>query len=194
MNEIFHVEMFLAPAPPLFCFLFQIVQPGTPYFYVELDNGGKLFHRIGKNFPLQFGRFVHCSCHKPAWENCRRGWSWCFSSQQMPLCSSVGGPRFLSSPSPSCQLPHLPTFFGSSRTVAPLWTKDALVAEVAMKRSPPLFDQWHELVEGGCSSHESWGCCQTSSLSFLFSNPPPPPGQKTSLLSSQIVSLKCGTF
>uniref|UniRef100_A0A8D2J9U2 CWF19-like protein 1 n=1 Tax=Varanus komodoensis TaxID=61221 RepID=A0A8D2J9U2_VARKO len=39
----------------------QIVQPGTPYFYVELDNGEKLFHRVGKNFPLQFGRFVSFS-------------------------------------------------------------------------------------------------------------------------------------
>lgn len=39
----------------------QIVQPGTPYFYVELDNGEKLFHRIKKNFPLQFGREVLAS-------------------------------------------------------------------------------------------------------------------------------------
>ncbi|XP_061468662.1 CWF19-like protein 1 [Rhineura floridana] len=39
----------------------QIVQPGTPYFYVELDTGEKLFHRIGKNFPLQFGREVLAS-------------------------------------------------------------------------------------------------------------------------------------
>lgn len=39
----------------------QIVQPGTPFFYVELDNGEKLFHRIKKNFPLQFGREVLAS-------------------------------------------------------------------------------------------------------------------------------------
>ncbi|XP_069484440.1 CWF19-like protein 1 isoform X2 [Ambystoma mexicanum] len=39
----------------------DIVQPGTPYFYVELDNGEKLFHRIKKNFPLQFGREVLAS-------------------------------------------------------------------------------------------------------------------------------------
>ncbi|KAM8946527.1 CWF19-like protein 1 isoform 2-T2 [Pelodytes ibericus] len=39
----------------------QIVQPGTPYFYVELDSGEKLFHRIKKNFPLQFGREVLAS-------------------------------------------------------------------------------------------------------------------------------------
>eukprot|EP00079_Xenopus_tropicalis_P013168 XP_002941169.2 PREDICTED: CWF19-like protein 1 [Xenopus tropicalis] len=39
----------------------QIAQPGTPYFYVELDNGEKLFHRIKKNFPLQFGREVLAS-------------------------------------------------------------------------------------------------------------------------------------
>ncbi|KAM9311060.1 LOW QUALITY PROTEIN: CWF19-like protein 1 [Gastrophryne carolinensis] len=36
----------------------QIVQPGTPYFYAELDSGEKLFHRIKKNFPLQFGRVL----------------------------------------------------------------------------------------------------------------------------------------
>ncbi|KAK6487838.1 CWF19-like protein 1 [Huso huso] len=39
----------------------QIAQPGTPYFYVELDTGEKLFHRIKKNFPLQFGREVLAS-------------------------------------------------------------------------------------------------------------------------------------
>ncbi|XP_008122722.1 CWF19-like protein 1 [Anolis carolinensis] len=39
----------------------QIVQPGTPYFYVELDSGEKLLHRIRKSFPLQFGREVLCS-------------------------------------------------------------------------------------------------------------------------------------
>ncbi|NWI13439.1 C19L1 protein, partial [Crypturellus soui] len=34
----------------------QVAQPGAPYFYVELDTGEKLFHRIRKSFPLQFGR------------------------------------------------------------------------------------------------------------------------------------------
>ncbi|XP_042317504.1 CWF19-like protein 1 [Sceloporus undulatus] len=57
----------------------QIVQPGTPYFYVELDNGEKLFHRIGKNFPLQFGREVLASeaiLRMPAradWRSCQAG-------------------------------------------------------------------------------------------------------------------------
>ncbi|XP_076356766.1 CWF19-like protein 1 [Tachypleus tridentatus] len=36
----------------------QIVSPGMPYFYVELENGEKLFNRIKKDFPLQFGREV----------------------------------------------------------------------------------------------------------------------------------------
>uniref|UniRef100_UPI003AAC8F3D CWF19-like protein 1 n=1 Tax=Centroberyx gerrardi TaxID=166262 RepID=UPI003AAC8F3D len=36
----------------------QIAPPGTPYFYVELDSGEKLFYRIQKHFPLQFGRSV----------------------------------------------------------------------------------------------------------------------------------------
>ncbi|XP_057591770.1 CWF19-like protein 1 isoform X4 [Hippopotamus amphibius kiboko] len=39
----------------------QIAQPGAAYFYVELDTGEKLFHRIKKNFPLQFGREVLAS-------------------------------------------------------------------------------------------------------------------------------------
>ncbi|GLD48230.1 CWF19-like protein 1 [Lates japonicus] len=34
----------------------QIAPPGIPYFYVELDSGEKLFYRIQKHFPLQFGR------------------------------------------------------------------------------------------------------------------------------------------
>ncbi|XP_036192222.1 CWF19-like protein 1 isoform X2 [Myotis myotis] len=39
----------------------QIAQPGAAYFYVELDTGEKLFHRIKKSFPLQFGREVLAS-------------------------------------------------------------------------------------------------------------------------------------
>ncbi|XP_036754743.2 CWF19-like protein 1 isoform X3 [Manis pentadactyla] len=39
----------------------QIAQPGAAYFYVELDTGEKLFHRIKKHFPLQFGREVLAS-------------------------------------------------------------------------------------------------------------------------------------
>ncbi|XP_075615173.1 CWF19-like protein 1 isoform X1 [Balearica regulorum gibbericeps] len=39
----------------------QVAQPGTPYFYVELDTGEKLFHRIRGRFPLHFGREVLAS-------------------------------------------------------------------------------------------------------------------------------------
>ncbi|NXW10686.1 C19L1 protein, partial [Fregetta grallaria] len=39
----------------------QVAQPGTPYFYVELDTGEKLFHRIRGRFPLHFGRWVLAS-------------------------------------------------------------------------------------------------------------------------------------
>lgn len=39
----------------------QIAPPGTPYFYVELDTGEKLYYRIQKHFPLQFGREVLAS-------------------------------------------------------------------------------------------------------------------------------------
>lgn len=43
---------------PKYTNLQQIVSPGMPYFYVELENGEKLFNRIKKDFPLQFGREV----------------------------------------------------------------------------------------------------------------------------------------
>lgn len=39
----------------------QIAGPGNPYFYVELPNGEKLFHRIRKSFSLNFGREVLAS-------------------------------------------------------------------------------------------------------------------------------------
>lgn len=39
----------------------QIAQPGVIYFYVELPNGEMLYHRIKKDFPLQFGREVLAS-------------------------------------------------------------------------------------------------------------------------------------
>ncbi|XP_045569393.1 CWF19-like protein 1 [Salmo salar] len=46
---------------PEYTDLEQIAPPGTPYFYVELDSGEKLFYRIQRNFPLQFGREVLAS-------------------------------------------------------------------------------------------------------------------------------------
>lgn len=55
----------------------QIVQPGVPYFFVELDTGEKLFHRIKKIFPLQFGREVLASevilniPEKADWKQCK---------------------------------------------------------------------------------------------------------------------------
>lgn len=39
----------------------QIAQPGVIYFYVELPDGAMLYHRIKKDFPLQFGREVLAS-------------------------------------------------------------------------------------------------------------------------------------
>jgi len=38
--------------------LSQLAQQGQPYFYAETPNKDKLFARIQKNFPLQFGREV----------------------------------------------------------------------------------------------------------------------------------------
>ncbi|XP_067915101.1 CWF19-like protein 1 isoform X1 [Heterodontus francisci] len=55
----------------------QIIQPGSAYFYVELDSGEKLFHRIKKQFPLQFGREVLASeavlniPDKANWRECK---------------------------------------------------------------------------------------------------------------------------
>lgn len=39
----------------------QVAGPRAPYFYVELPNGDKLFHRIRKSFSLNFGREVLAS-------------------------------------------------------------------------------------------------------------------------------------
>ncbi|XP_049831273.1 CWF19-like protein 1 [Schistocerca gregaria] len=55
----------------------QIAPPGTPYFYAELPSGEKLFHRIKKNFPLQFGRDVLASesvlnmVDRADWRDCK---------------------------------------------------------------------------------------------------------------------------
>lgn len=49
---------FIYKAALCVCVCAQIAPPGTPYFYVELDSGEKLFYRIQKHFPLQFGRCV----------------------------------------------------------------------------------------------------------------------------------------
>ncbi|XP_054826515.1 CWF19-like protein 1 isoform X4 [Eublepharis macularius] len=57
----------------------QIVQPGAPYFYVELDTGEKLFHRVRRHFPLQFGREVLASeavlgmPGRADWRSCQTG-------------------------------------------------------------------------------------------------------------------------
>ncbi|XP_045618133.1 CWF19-like protein 1 [Procambarus clarkii] len=39
----------------------QVAPAGTPFFYAELPTGEKLYHRIRKSFPLQFGREVLAS-------------------------------------------------------------------------------------------------------------------------------------
>ncbi|PIK42295.1 putative CWF19-like protein 1-like [Apostichopus japonicus] len=55
----------------------QIISVGAPYFYVELDSGEKLLHRVKKFFPLQFGREVlagRALLNMPDrvdWKNCK---------------------------------------------------------------------------------------------------------------------------
>lgn len=55
----------------------QVAGPGVPYFYVELPNGDKLYHRIRKNFSLNFGREVLASGpildkeHMADWRDCK---------------------------------------------------------------------------------------------------------------------------
>ncbi|KAI6066613.1 CWF19-like protein 1 [Aix galericulata] len=57
----------------------QVARPGTPYFYVELDTGEKLFHRIRRSFPLHFGRAVLASPallalpERSDWRRCAAG-------------------------------------------------------------------------------------------------------------------------
>ncbi|GLG99136.1 CWF19-like protein 1 homolog [Gryllus bimaculatus] len=62
---------------PEYAKLSQIAPAGTPYFYVELPDGDKLFHRIQKSFPLQFGRDVLASEYvlnmpdRSDWKDCK---------------------------------------------------------------------------------------------------------------------------
>ncbi|XP_058788550.1 CWF19-like protein 1 [Phymastichus coffea] len=54
--SVYHIQM-----KELDINLHEIAPPGTLYFYVELPDGEKLFYKIKKDFPLQFGREVLCS-------------------------------------------------------------------------------------------------------------------------------------
>ncbi|XP_067110297.1 CWF19-like protein 1 [Osmerus mordax] len=70
-----HIEMMEIPEHTD---LKQIAPPGTPYFYAELDSGEKLYHRIQKHFPLQFGREVLASQavlnipERADWKECKQ--------------------------------------------------------------------------------------------------------------------------
>ena len=46
---------------PEYAQLTQMAEPGTPYFYVEMAENEKLYHRVRSGFPIQFGREVICS-------------------------------------------------------------------------------------------------------------------------------------
>ena len=41
--------------------LAQMCPPGAPYFFVEVSRDTRLFHRVRRGFPLQFGREVLAS-------------------------------------------------------------------------------------------------------------------------------------
>ncbi|XP_067003208.2 CWF19-like protein 1 [Anabrus simplex] len=76
-QEYAEAEGFQLDELPEHAELNQIAQPGTPYFYVELPTGQRLFHRIKKNFPLQFGRDVLASesvlnmADRADWRDCK---------------------------------------------------------------------------------------------------------------------------
>ncbi|XP_012280243.1 CWF19-like protein 1 [Orussus abietinus] len=60
-QEVAECNRFQLDELPIHSDLQQIVKPGMLYFYVELPNGEMLYHRIKKDFPLQFGREVLAS-------------------------------------------------------------------------------------------------------------------------------------
>ncbi|XP_014665248.1 PREDICTED: CWF19-like protein 1 [Priapulus caudatus] len=66
---------------PKYTSLKQVVQPGAPYFYLELDTEDKFLHRIRKAFPLQFGREVAASPSLLNMEE-RADWKACAQSKQ----------------------------------------------------------------------------------------------------------------
>ncbi|KAI1720533.1 CWF19-like protein 1 like protein [Ditylenchus destructor] len=57
--------------------IWELVNEGAPYFYVELPDGTKMFSRSMAGFPIQFGREVLCSKaildapEKVDWANCK---------------------------------------------------------------------------------------------------------------------------
>ena len=69
-----NLEMVDMPEHATLC---QMAQPGTPYFYVEASNKMRLFHRVQKGFPIQFGREVLASKHllniedRIDWKECK---------------------------------------------------------------------------------------------------------------------------
>ncbi|XP_069960745.1 CWF19-like protein 1 isoform X2 [Cherax quadricarinatus] len=68
----------------------QVAPSGVPFFYAELPTGQKLFHRIKKHFPLQFGREVLASesiLNVPE----RVDWRECKSSreEETRLCNKI---------------------------------------------------------------------------------------------------------
>ncbi|XP_057323996.1 CWF19-like protein 1 [Microplitis mediator] len=64
--------------------------PGVTYFFVQLPSGEKIFHKIGKNFPLQFGRQVLASQNLLNL-NDRIDWKECLKSKddEMKLAAEV---------------------------------------------------------------------------------------------------------
>lgn len=68
-----HVILFVAYTHSNFLCFYLL---GKTYFYAELPSGEKLFHRIQKAFPIQFGRDVLADqrlLNKPGavdWRNC----------------------------------------------------------------------------------------------------------------------------
>lgn len=54
----------------------QVVSVGVPFFHIELPDGQRLFHKIGRYFPLQFGReslavpTVLNVLHRVDWRKC----------------------------------------------------------------------------------------------------------------------------
>ncbi|KAK2724388.1 hypothetical protein QYM36_001041 [Artemia franciscana] len=55
----------------------QLIQPGQPYFHLQLPNGDRYLSRVQKKFPLQFGRDVLASRSvlnvpgRSDWKNCK---------------------------------------------------------------------------------------------------------------------------
>lgn len=83
-TEISTMQSITLDELPPHAVLRQVVQPGSPYFFLELPNNQRFVFRIKGRFPLQFGREVLANKDLLDCED-RVDWKNCSSSREMEI-------------------------------------------------------------------------------------------------------------